>query len=83
MNLRKQANISIIGIPEETTEIIGQKQYLKELPKIYNITKLQVHEALSRTQANNNSNNNTKHIIRHRIFELLNNKDKEYFKRSQ
>lgn len=81
MNMRKQSTISIIGIPEETTERIRQKQYLKkELPKLYNITKSQIEKALSKIQANNTNNNNSKHIIRHRLFELLNNKDKNILK---
>lgn len=46
--MMKQFKISITGTPEETTERMRQKQYLKkQFPQLHDryITKSQIHEA--------------------------------------
>lgn len=49
MHMRKEFNMSLIGIPEESTERIEQKQYLKKgLPKLHYIIKSHIHEAQSK-----------------------------------
>lgn len=57
--MMKWSNISIIGTPEETTERMEQKHHLKkQLPQLHNkcITKSQIHEAPSGTQAEKTGN---------------------------
>lgn len=57
MHMRKEFNMSLIGIPEEATERIEQKQYLKKgLPKLHNIIKSEIYEALSRMYVKNSNN---------------------------